>query len=111
MEKDSVNQSNVASMPDLDVLEKLAKAATPGPWKSWFAHWGQADISAPRPHWSRKTAERTINGIPQESVTPYIKPEDANFIAAANPDVVLGLIALVRKLQAETDAVSQVTKE
>ena len=88
---------NVADL-DLEALERLAKAATPGPW-----------------HCHRKDEKRgeflmdfggmfdkdgTPTGRPAMSGWISLRDRDAPYIAAANPDTVLALIARVRELGA-----------
>lgn len=67
---------------ELNELEALAKAATPGPWK--------ADSLNNVRHRSGTVIHATI---------AYIEPRatDAAYISAANPTVVLELIAELRK--------------
>lgn len=74
---------------DLDVLERLAREATPGPW--WAAGAWFDDDGSPMPmvghgstgaDWVAKTARRDGS--------------DAAYIAAASPDVVLALVERVR---------------
>lgn len=77
----------------LDQLEKLAKAATPGPWevKPWlnkFKLVGAHDITGPKGEWiARDGLYPGANGS---------REANANFIAAANPETVLKLIAVAR---------------
>lgn len=74
----------------LDELEKLAKAATPGPW--WTYHGsgvfskGQEGLSLSAECCGENADTRTVN---------------LDYIAAANPDTVLGLIDHIRKLESE----------
>ncbi len=67
---------------DLDELERLAKAATPGPWHSTRL----GDVS------------------PEDEHDPLIcepmSDADAAFIASANPSTILALITEVRALRA-----------
>jgi hypothetical protein len=83
---------------DLDKLEALAKAATPGPWAYTI-----------RDHHSFTDAGATINGAGDERngypVVADLPPRtingtheaNASFIAAANPATILALIALARR--------------
>jgi len=98
----------MAEKLDLDVLERLARAATPGPWfeKDWSRDFGEdkttvearsKDIlhpghSAIWPHGIRghRVAETEVGERPIE---------DAAFIAAANPVTVLSLIGRIRELE------------
>lgn len=78
-------------MIDLDELEKLAKAATPGPWHFHQDDGTALDISEvciPRP-------EEDVD----LSIASLLEDRDGAFIAAANPQAVLELIELVRKAE------------
>lgn len=84
---------------DLDALEAAAKAATPGPWKNAAGY--KIKVTATGTHcasaWERYTYE------PDKEITSEKAQANAVFIAAANPAVVLELIAEVRKARAERD--------
>jgi hypothetical protein len=85
-------------MPDLDLdaLEAAAKAATPGEWRRTepgvLSAWS---VDLPSPH-------HTVS-VPfapfafGEVVAASPKEDDTTFIAAASPDVVLALVAEVRR--------------
>jgi hypothetical protein len=78
---------------DLDHLEALAKAATPGPWhidERWSLH----DVRHPSPGRIPGTG----------SVCEPHRASDAAYIASASPDVVLGLIADLREARTNEDA-------
>ena len=77
---------------DLDALEATAKAATPGPWR----HPGRALVV------SRMSEDEPLvcDCISEQFAQA---PKNAAYIAAANPAVVLALIATVRQAQAERD--------
>ena len=77
-------------MIGLDFLEAAAKAATPGPW----GHYGH------RPHINVPDEVRAEDGT---VIVTVHNDCDAAYIAAANPAVVLELIAELRKAQAERD--------
>jgi len=80
-----------AMTPDLDHLEALAKAATPGPWH---------DI----PHEEFSGSDHRISRV---AGTPWgnfghlatVSAVNAPFIAACSPDVILALVARVRELE------------
>lgn len=77
----------------LDELEQLAKAAQkvhPGPWEGWVD-------SGSGPVW-RTTGPGSYMPIVYE-VNDIGGEELAKYIAAASPDVALGLIARVRELE------------
>lgn len=75
---------------NIDELEKLAKAATPGRWRKdrgdsriWLeGYWGDQDVYFIQPSYSGKAEYRGL--------------QDSDFIASANPDTVLKLCAVVR---------------
>lgn len=86
---------------DLDTLEATAKVATPGPWNPSPGRAlvvSQVDISEP-----------VICNCLSEQFAQA--PKDAAFIAAANPTVVLELIAEIRKLRTELEYVSNLHAE
>lgn len=72
---------------ELDALKAAAKAATPGPWKHYV--------------------DQGCNGVLASGKvilpTLHISPENCAYIAAANPAVVLELIAELRQARAERD--------
>lgn len=86
-------------------LARLAEAATPGPWTALFV-FGSSDL----PISICRETGRTINiaGVecPDDEYICEVHPEalnpspDFRFIAAANPEAVLGLIARIEKLEA-----------
>ena len=90
---------------DLDRLEALARAATPGPWEA------RPDPQA-YPNWYLVYADKAeppllaqvLTGTSMYSMRSDLWPErsrqaklDATFIAAANPSTVLRLIAECRR--------------
>ncbi|AWL04263.1 hypothetical protein ACFOHT_10050 [Massilia oculi] len=91
--------SNPTELTDLDRLEALARAATPGPW-SW---WTSNSIL-------RLSADDGIDGgvLHAYSHRGYADiccgESDRAFIAAANPAAVLALIELARRAQPEGEA-------
>jgi len=89
--------TNKTELPNLDRLEALARAATPGPW----AYQEDSDAYT---HIVRPVASP---GWIIASATQTSKPEgEANgrWIAAANPAAVLALIQLARRAQPEGEA-------
>ena len=76
-------------LPDLDRLEALARAATPGPWKK--------DSSYTIGPVSDEDDQSYGFVIPLADVYGDNRTPDAAFIAAANPAAVLALISLARK--------------
>ena len=81
---------------DLDKLEAIAKAATPGDWE-----WDDNDGSFDSLQDERSHCVSVAFGEPVGGCNPriLISDEDAAYIAACSPDVVLGLIARVRELE------------
>lgn len=105
-------------MTKLERLEKLARNATPGPWTIVEAATSdQANhiwsIASPVPEIDRmdtvlcsvKTDETG------DSHCVSVARADAEFIAAASPDVVLELIARIRELEADIYERDQVAME
>jgi hypothetical protein len=78
-------------MIDIDKLEALAKAATPGEWISYtpigaaLNPWEATFVAGPIPRYMDRSQG--------------FCPADGNYIGAANPQVVLALIAEVRALR------------
>lgn len=86
-------------MSDLDRLEKLAREATPGPWvvdsereESDFGSYSVHGIKGVAP-----TRWYSDSDMAHTALEPLEYP-DAEFIAAANPSVVLDLIAKLREV-------------
>lgn len=78
-------------MIDLEHLETLAKAATPGPWEQFACY----DIVDDR-------------GLIIAQGMPKGRCEDFTYIAAANPAVVLELVAELRKARAALAWIAQI---
>ena len=91
-------------MCNREKLRKLAEAATPGPW--------EADGGEISQHWSSLEPWLEIVGK-REACGPYCyggtagveRTEDAEFIAAANPASVLGLLDQLDAAEAKLAAV------
>lgn len=82
-------------MSDLDELERLARAATPGPWKNYSINPKVTPEHAIYSEW--------LEGIPEaqsSEIATLLTPKNAEFIAAANPEAVLALVARVREAEA-----------
>jgi len=79
-----------AELPDLDKLEALARAATPGPWA--YQEESDAYTHIVRP---THTPGRIVRQYAQD--TNGVVEANARFTAGANPAAVLGLIALARR--------------
>lgn len=95
----------------LDEIERVAKAATPGPWQ-----WINPENDRPRQSGEWRSSLRTVEEFPTISVGSlpkfiveadeiYGENMDANaaFIAAANPTTVLSLIAEVKRLREDAE--------
>lgn len=79
------------NLDDLDALEAVARAATPGPWT---INWETYEYHAGMPDkWAS-----SING-PEASEFADLDSADAEHIAAFDPPTVLALIAEVRRLR------------
>lgn len=76
---------------DLDALEALAKAATPGPW---FASRPGKRYEEGHHVWSKREPEEPDS---HDIATYCWGQEEAEFIAAADPSTVLALIAELRQ--------------
>lgn len=108
---------------ELDQLERLAEAATPGPWMAVYTDdelrgLEQFGVNAPEeatggcvfplPAGTMVAGERTVasgcdaDGEPIGEVLLPLKPHDAAFIAAAR-SAVPALITIVRKLRESQD--------
>lgn len=94
-------------LAEYEALEKLAKAATPGPWRHCVVNQsGFGDAVADTRVW--------LNG-PQASDATQVRCDspdklgseqkvlNAAFIAAANPTTVLALLAEIRALRADLE--------
>lgn len=94
-------------LPDLDHLEALARAATPGKWKAM--PFGRV-VGGPPRHYINGSAPAQIASfnVTYHEQAPEDEPErqqaNADFAAAANPEQVLALIALARRTQPEGEA-------
>lgn len=83
---------------DLEALEALAKAATPGPWV--YDRWGSlrsANVLEEFP----ETDEPTLPEygkliIVSDTGFPAVEPPCREYVAAVSPEVVLALIAELR---------------
>ena len=82
---------------DLDKLEKVAKAATPGPWEASQAYCSEYDT------WTRAVYYYPSENYCVEVIETgcdcgdeVVGPVDTKFIAQANPSTVLELIERVR---------------
>lgn len=80
---------------DLDALEQRAKAATSGPWT---AHDPPEEIGH---DWAAITSPTgaVVESFWYDGPHLCVSTDDRDFIAAASPDVVLGLIAELRALR------------
>jgi len=80
---------------DLDKLEQVAKAATPGPWeRAPVEYWGEVRTAIQHPK------EKGVDPVVEPGFcceTQYeISDNNASFIAEASPSTVLELIERVR---------------
>jgi hypothetical protein len=74
-------------MTDLDKLEALAKAATPGEWRAWITRRRQPEIYTDGG--SSEQNDKIASGV--------LRRADAAFIEAAQPATILDLIASARR--------------
>lgn len=86
---------------DLDKLEALARAATPGPWLR-PSPWTGSIIRDDRIV-SRVNGESVFDGAPcgYENSSLMAKSVDIDYLEAVSPDVVLELIAELRRNTSE----------
>lgn len=84
----------------LDALENLAKAATPGPWRVGKGYAVVCDPHHPRAISGAEDVEYYGGGLVGES----IQPSDSAYIAAASPDVALRLVSILRAALTWADA-------
>jgi len=80
-------------MPTLDDLERLAKAATPGPW-----HWDEDREHLLPDGADAYTGESVLFAAPcgYENSYPVISDEDASYIAACSPQTILALCRVAK---------------
>lgn len=102
---------------NIEELARLAELATPGPW--FAGNWTEfSDGRRPRkniprddPFWSHWVSSE--NGEPvilKPEEYDYPSTANAAFIAAANPTVVLELIAMYRAAKAAYDRVGKISQ-
>ena len=91
---------------DLDHLEALARAATPGPWSWWTSN------STLRLTGADGRDGGVLYGYARQGDGDVnCAPNNQAFIAAANPAAVLALIALARRARPEGEAPQAVTRK
>jgi hypothetical protein len=77
---------------DLDELERLATAATPGEWEEY----GELDVNLPYSLFS-------LLGPCSRTTLEPLSGEDRSFIVAAQPSVILSLVSEIRRLREENE--------
>lgn len=85
-------------MTDLSALERLARSATPGRYEAVNL---QTHLGKENEHIAEWVVTDARNVVAHMTCPP--RPDNARFIAAASPDVVLELIARIRELEAQVD--------
>lgn len=95
---------------DLDALEALAKAATPGPWESWNVDDETIEVragTALKGGRSHRTTDMIVEydvyGFDLDEPDFVRREADADFIAATDPSTVLALIAELRQERTRAD--------
>lgn len=86
---------------DIDRIYQKAKAATPGPWWATTGDAWDAD-GTPVPQASIETAEGCLTW--DDHGGEVFKPEDAEYIVAVNPAVVIELVEELEHLRLEVAA-------
>ena len=88
---------------ELDELERLAKAATPGPWfqtgAPWFRDGSGVLAGSPDGNVAYLIADTDDFGLPRDEYEGFPlgdKEDDAAYIASANPATILRLLSLAR---------------
>lgn len=93
---------------DIDFIREKAKAATPGPWWATTGDAWDAD-GDPVPQASIETVEGCLTW--DDHGGEVFKPEDAEYIEAVNPHVVLNLIEELVTLQLERASSEMMLRE
>jgi hypothetical protein len=79
---------------DLDALEAAARAATPGPWQVGYND-GSGRYESDKDEFCITTGHDSV--LHASCLNPECAEDDAAYIAAASPDVILRLTAELRK--------------
>ena len=92
MENTRTAGSVPSNVPDLDALREKAEKATPGPWLKGdnYLIGGWWVIAPDKP--AREDCHRTIADL-------FIRGEDATYVAAVSPDVLLAILAENERLR------------
>jgi hypothetical protein len=93
-----------------DKLEALVLAATPGPWKA-FNHIRTGTFAVHTPDDEHKGNVVGWGGFDGNRVSKKQSSADARFIAAANPDAVLELLAELKKAKAQIEKLDSAVNE
>ena len=90
---------------DLKKLRELCEKATPGPWELWDScSWRRFGSAAT----GRTIVEpQTYSSTDRHPDLHFNNPHDKPYIAAADPQTVLGLLARVEELERERDALAK----
>lgn len=90
----------MSDLPDLAALREKAEKATPGPWLKGdnYLIGGWWVIAPELP--AREDCHRTI-------VDMVVRREDAVYVAAASPDVILAVLALVEEQRARISTLEE----
>lgn len=92
---------------DLEDLQRKAEAATPGPWDHETKKFSEAIYTPHRSgpsisiSWGAGSRNSPIWGTPERAKA------DAAFIAAANPEAVLALIAELKQMRGEVQSLRE----
>jgi hypothetical protein len=109
---DRIHAGGAMSTPiDRAALRALAKKATPGPWRYWLGgpidqmtDCGKGYALDVYPDSKPIVLDRFT--VEQDSVRPIPRDEDAEFIAACSPDVVLALLDALERAEAALSSIN-----
>lgn len=94
------------SAPDVERLEKVARAALVGSPQGWTAHPADGDYD-----YFVDAGGAYLGACPDCGVRSSFDKEDATHIAAFDPPTALALVAEVRELRAKVERVRELHRE
>ena len=96
----------MTNAPDIEHLEKVARAALVGSPEGWTAHLGDNDHD-----YCVDAGGAYLGACPACGVRSSFDKEDAAHIAAFDPPTALALVAEVRELRAKVERVRELHRE